>query len=61
MSDVSSTLRRGTRHKTMLTKPNIQMLTTEAAPAASVLPCWHSFDAKRRSGYVVALAGWCAR
>jgi hypothetical protein len=45
----------------MLTKPNIHMLATEAAQAASVLPCWHSFDAKRRSGYVVALAGWCAR
>jgi hypothetical protein len=45
----------------MLTKPNFQMLPTEAATAASVLPCWHSFDAKRRSGYVVALAGWYAR
>jgi hypothetical protein len=61
MSDVSSILRRGTRDQTMLTKPNFQMLPTEAATAASVLPCWHSFDAKRRSGYVVALAGWYAR
>jgi hypothetical protein len=29
----------------------------EAAAAASVLPCRHSFDQKRRSGYVLALAG----
>jgi hypothetical protein len=61
LSDVSSILRRGTKDETMLTKPNIQMLSTEAATAATVLPCWHSFDAKRRSGYVVALAGRCAR
>jgi len=45
----------------MLTKLNIQMLPAEAAKAASVLPCWHSFDAKRRSGYVLALPGRCAR
>ena len=61
MSDVWVTLRRGTNDETMLTKLNTQMLSAEAATAASVLPCWHSFDAKRRSGYVVALAGWCAR
>jgi hypothetical protein len=45
----------------MLTKLNTQMLSAEAATAASVLPCWHSFDAKRRSGYVLALSGRCAR
>jgi hypothetical protein len=33
----------------------------EAATAASVLPCWHSFDEKRQSGYVLALAGRYAR
>jgi hypothetical protein len=61
MSDVSSILRRGTNDETMLTKLNIQMLPAEAATAASVLPCGHSFDAKRRSGYVLALSGRCAR
>ncbi len=45
----------------MLTKQNIQMLPTEAATVVTVLPCWHSFDAKRRSGYVQALSGRCAR
>jgi hypothetical protein len=32
-----------------------------AVTTASVLPCWHSFDEKRRPGYVLALAERCAR
>jgi hypothetical protein len=33
----------------------------EAASVASVLPCRQSFDTKRRTGYVLALAGRYAR
>jgi hypothetical protein len=29
----------------------------ETAIAVSGLPCWHSFDSMRQSGYVQALAG----
>jgi hypothetical protein len=45
----------------MLTKPHIQTFLAEAAVAASALPCWHASDEERRSGYVLALAGGCAR
>jgi hypothetical protein len=46
---------------TMLITVKTRMFLAEAANAASVLPCRHSFDAKRRPGYVRALAGRCAR
>jgi hypothetical protein len=45
----------------MLITVNTQMLLAEAATAASVWPCLHSFDEKRRPGYVLALAGRYAR
>jgi hypothetical protein len=54
-------LRRRTSHETMLITVNTQAFPTEVATAASVLPCRHSFDQKRRSGYVTALAGRYAR
>jgi len=41
----------------MLITVNTRTFLAEAAVAASSLPCWHSFDGKRQSGYVVALAG----
>jgi len=41
----------------MLTTSNTKMFFAEAA----ILPCRHSFDEKRRSGYVLALAGRDAR
>jgi hypothetical protein len=57
-SNVSSILRRGNNsHRTMLTTSNTKMSFAEAA----ILPCRHSFDEKRRSGYVLALAGRDAR
>jgi hypothetical protein len=40
---------------------NTSTFLAEAAPAASVLPCRHSFDEKRLPGYVLALAGRYAR
>jgi hypothetical protein len=57
MSGVSSIL----GQETMLITVNNPMLFTEVATAASVLPCWHSFDERRQPGYVLALAGRCAR
>jgi hypothetical protein len=45
----------------MLITLNTQTFLAEAAPAASGVPCRHSFDAKRWVGYVRALAGKCAR
>jgi hypothetical protein len=54
-------LPRGTGHETMLITVNTQTFLAEAATAASVLPCRHSLDRRRWSGYVVALAGRCAR
>jgi hypothetical protein len=45
----------------MLITVNTQTFLTEAATAASVLPCRHSFDEKRRPGYALALAGRYAR
>jgi hypothetical protein len=54
-------LPRGISHETMLITVNTQTFPAEAATAASVLPCRHSLDERRRSGYVLALAGRCAR
>jgi hypothetical protein len=45
----------------MLITVNTQTFLAEAATAESVLPCWHSFNEKRQSGDVLALAGRCAR
>jgi hypothetical protein len=45
----------------MLTTANTSLIDPEATTVASVLPCWHSFDRKRRPGYVSALAGRYAR
>jgi hypothetical protein len=45
----------------MLIQANNQIFPTEAATAATVLPCRDSFEAKRRSDYVIALAGRHAR
>ena len=59
MSDTWSMLPRGKRHGTMLITVNKQTVPADAATAASVLPCRHSVDETRRSGYV--LAGRCAR
>ena len=50
-------LRGGISHETMLITINTPTSLAEAATAVSVLPCWHSFDQKRRPGYVLALAG----
>jgi hypothetical protein len=44
----------------MLMTINTRQFLAEAAMTVSGLPCWHSFDAKRRPGYVQALAGRCA-
>ena len=41
----------------MLITMNIRSSLAETASAVSGLPCWHSFDEKRQSGYVQALAG----
>jgi hypothetical protein len=43
-----------------MTSLNTPTILAEATPVASV-PCRHSFDPKRRSGYVLALAGGHAR
>jgi hypothetical protein len=45
----------------MLITVNNLMFHAKAATNASVTPCWHSFDPKRRPGYVRALAGRRAR
>jgi|GEM_PF-4199005 hypothetical protein len=45
----------------MLMTINTKTFLAEAALAASVQPCRHSFDEKRLPGYVLALAGRCAR
>ena len=46
---------------TMLIKLHTSTFLAEATSVASVLPCWRSFDEKRRSGDVSALAGRHAR
>jgi hypothetical protein len=45
----------------MLITVHTPRFLAEAANAASNLPCRHSFDGKRPVGYVLALAGRCAR
>lgn len=52
---------RQTATNTMLATTNIKMFLAEAATAAAILPCRHSFDERRRSGYVSALAESDAR
>jgi len=59
MFDLSSDA--ATTIETMPTTLNIPTFLAEAMSVASVLPCWHSFDEKRQPGYVLALAGRCAR
>jgi hypothetical protein len=54
-SDAATTI------ETMLTRLNTPTFLAEATSVASVPPCWHSFDAKRQPGYVLALAGRYAR
>jgi len=46
---------------TMLINLHTPTFIAEATSVASVLPCRHSFDPKRRPGYVLALAGRYAR
>jgi hypothetical protein len=53
-------LRRGNNRETMLITANTQTFL-QVAPVASAMPCWRSFDEKRRLGNVPALAGRCAR
>ena len=59
MFDLSSDA--ATTIETMLTKLNSPTFLAEATSVASALPCWHSFDAERQPGYVLALAGRYAR
>ena len=54
-SDAATTI------ETMLITLNTPTFLAEATSVASVLTCRHSFDAKRRPGYVLALAATCAR
>jgi hypothetical protein len=49
-------LRSATTTDMMLINIDTRMFLAEAASAAQALPCRHSFDAKRRPGYVIALA-----
>jgi hypothetical protein len=44
----------------MLITVNTRQFPAEAATSVSGLPCWHSFDSKRRLGYVQALTARCA-
>jgi hypothetical protein len=55
LSDAATTI------ETMLTTLNTPMFLAEATSVASESPCRHSFDGKRRTGYVRALAGRYAR
>jgi hypothetical protein len=59
--DVSSILRPATTIDTMLINLQPPRFPVEATSAASILPCWHSFDPNRRPGYALALAGSYAR
>jgi len=45
----------------MLTNLDTPMFRAEATSVAQALPCWHSFDPKRRPGYLLALSGRHAR
>jgi hypothetical protein len=59
MFDLSSDA--ATTNETMLTTLNIPTLLAEATSVAAAQPCRHSFDEKRRTGDVLALAGRNAR
>jgi hypothetical protein len=48
-------------HDTIMFTVTTNMFLAEAVPAASVVPCWHSLDGRRLPGYVITLAGRCAR
>jgi hypothetical protein len=48
-------------HETMLITLDTPMFLAEATSVAPVAPCWHSRDKRNQSGYVLALAGRCAR
>jgi hypothetical protein len=48
-------------HHIMLMNIDIKTFLPEAATAASASPCWHRFEENRQAGYVLALAGSCAR
>jgi hypothetical protein len=50
-------LRTGNSHETMLITVKTRQFNPEATSVAMGLPCRHSIDAKRRLGYVQALAG----
>ena len=50
-----------TTSETMLTILNTPTFHAEATSVALVEPCWLSFDEKRQSGHVLALAGRYAR
>jgi hypothetical protein len=54
-------LLRSANHKTMLTNLDSPTPIGEAMPVALPKPCWHSLDARRQFGYVLALTGRCAR
>ena len=60
-ADVWFILRRGNNHLIMSITVNRHTFPAEATTVASVLPCRQSFDPKLRPGYVLALAGRCAR
>jgi hypothetical protein len=45
----------------MLITLNTPTFHAEATSVALVRPCWLSFDEERQCGYVLALAGRCAR
>ena len=47
--------------ETMLTTLDTPMLLAEATSVAPVAPCRHNRDKRSRFGYVLALAGRCAR
>jgi hypothetical protein len=55
VSDAATTI------DTMQTSLNIPTMHTEATSVAAALPCPGSFDAKRRLGSVLALAGGSLR
>jgi hypothetical protein len=54
-------LRRGNNHHTMSITFNTHMFRAEATPVATTLPCRRSSDTELLTGYVLALAGKCAR
>jgi hypothetical protein len=59
-AEVSSILRRGNSHQTMLITVNIQKFHPRAAVAAALGPCRRSVEVTRRQDNALALAGRCA-